>query len=60
VLNKDKARAIYENAMKALNNDIEQLQKAMENMKCVKPYYFKHQLYEYDELKMQYMMLWIK
>jgi hypothetical protein len=60
VLNKDKAHAIYENAMKALNNDIEQLQKAMEKMKCVKPYYFKHQPYEYDELKMQYMMLWIK
>ncbi len=46
--------------MKALKIDIEQLQKAMEKMKCVELYYFKHQLYEYDELKMQYMMLWIK
>jgi hypothetical protein len=60
VLNRDKAHAIYEKAMKALKIDIEQLQKAMEKMKCVELYYFKHQLYEYDELKMQYMMLWIK
>ncbi len=60
MLNRNKAHAIYEKAMKALKNDIEQLQKVTKKMKCVELYYFKHQLYDYDELKIQYMMLWIK
>jgi hypothetical protein len=40
-LNRNKAHAIYEKAMKALKNDIEQLQKVMKKMKCVELYYFK-------------------
>lgn len=42
-------QAIYEWAMKALQNDKTQVQNVMQKMKMLEPYYSKYKLQEYDD-----------
>ncbi len=48
-------KGVTRNALKS--NDTEWLQKAMKKMKCLEPYYSRHQLQKYDKLKMHFMIL---